>query len=175
MKKGLCGILIAAQSMGTWLTVAQTDTRSPNQSEPSAIEVNVAPVRVSTGSTNSSVAVYPRSLDFPPVGVGGSSTRSFTVQNVGVGTLTGTARGSGPFRVVGGSPYVVGRLQSHVITVQYAPKAAGLDVSVIRLTGGSIASITVAGSAVPAPASPTPPARPTPPSGLRLLAGGVSR
>jgi hypothetical protein len=93
------------------------------------------------------------------------------VQNVGVGKLTGAAEVSAPFRIVGGSPYDLQTSQSQVITVQYVPTATGMNMSVVRLTGegAGAASITVAGSAVPAPRSA--PTRPARPQNLRLLAG----
>jgi hypothetical protein len=171
MKKQLCGILVATQLIGAWFAGAQTDIRPSTKGQSSVIHANIAPV-LALSTTNPVIAVYPRSLDFAAVPVGKTEMRSFRVQNVGVGTLKGAAKGSAPFSVVGGSPFVLGTSQSQVITVQYAPTAAGLDITVIRLTGGSGASITVAGSGVPAPrATPTPRARPVPPQNLRLVAG----
>ena len=76
---------------------------------------------------------------------------TFTVQNTGSGILAGAANVSAPFSIVGGSPYVLGSSQSQVIAVQYLPKATGLKMTVVLLTGGGGASLTVAGSAVVAP------------------------
>jgi hypothetical protein len=167
MKKGLGGILVATQLMGAWFAVAQTSIHPTTKHKSSANQINSSPVAaVSTSRTQPAIAVSPRSLDFASVMVGGTSHLTFTVQNVGVGILAGVAKISGPFSIVGGSPYVLGSSQSQVITVQYVPKATGMNITVVRLTGGGGASITVAGSAVPAPRP-----APAPPQSLRLLAG----
>ncbi|MGH2651688.1 MAG: SBBP repeat-containing protein, partial [Actinomycetota bacterium] len=51
------------------------------------------------------LSITPSSVNFGTVNVNGSADRTFTVQNAGGGTLTGTAATSGaPFSVVGGSP-----------------------------------------------------------------------
>jgi hypothetical protein len=173
MKKGLRGILVATQLMGTWLAVAQADTRPTTKLHSSVVQVNTTPVAaVSTGRTNPAIAVLPTSLDFGPVAVGGASKLTVTVQNAGKGILTGAAKVSAPFSVVGGSPYVLGSSQSQVITLQFAPKSAGMNITVIRLTGGGGANVTVAGLAVLAPrAAPAPPAGPASPLNLRLIAG----
>ena len=167
MKKAFCGILVATQLIGAWFAVAQTNTHATPRQQLSAIQVNTGPVAgVSAARTNPAIAVSPRSLDFASVAVGGTSRLAFTVQNVGVGILSGAAKVSAPFSIVGGSPYVLANSQSQVITVQYGPKATGLNITVVRLTGGRGASITVVGSAIPAPH-----ADPAPPQSLRLLAG----
>jgi hypothetical protein len=162
MKGRLCGMLVTAQLMGAWLAVAQTNTRPTTKQQSSAIQVNA--VRI--GRINPAIAVSPRSLDFASVAVGRTSKLAFTVQNVGVGILTGAAMVSAPFRIVAGNSYVLESSQSQVITVQYVPKAIGMNITVVRLTGGVGASVTVAGSAVQ-----TSPAAPAPLQNLRLIAG----
>ena len=173
MKKRLCGVLVATQSLGTWFAVAQTTTPTTPRQQLSAIQVNTTPAApVSTGRTNPAIAVSHRILDFPSVAVDRASKLSFRVQNVGGGILSGAAHASPPFTIVSGSPYVLRNSQSQVITVQYVPTAIGMNITVIRLTGGGGASITVAGSAVPtAPAAPASPPAPARPLNLRLVAG----
>jgi hypothetical protein len=167
MKKGLCDLLVATQLMGAWFAVAQTNTHPTTKQQSSAMQGNTRLVAsVSTGRTNSAIAVSPRGLDFASVVVGGISRLTFTVHNAGVGILTGAAKVSAPFSIVGGSPYALDNSQSQVITVQYAPQTTGMNITVVRLTGGGGASITVAGSAIPAP-----PAAPASPQNLRLIAG----
>lgn len=167
IKRRICGILVVTQLMGLWLIAAAAGTPTTNQ-QCCAIEArtsSIAPARTVRTSTNPVVAVLPRSLDFASVAVGRTRNLTFTVQNVGAGTLTGVAEVSAPFRIVGGSPYVLQHSQSQVITVQYLPKTTGMNLTVVRLTGGGTASVTVAGSAFPAPR-----AAPPPPLTLRLLA-----
>ena len=163
----VCDILVAAQLMQAWLAVAQTNPHPALQQRSSAIQVNTIPVAaVVTGRTTPAIAVSPRSLDFASVVVGETSNLTFTVRNVGGGILTGAAKVSAPFRVVRGSPYVLANSQSQAITLQFGPKAAGMNITVVHLTGGGGASVTVAGSALPAART-----APAPPQGLRLLAG----
>ena len=173
LNKGLCGILVAAQLLGGWLAVAQTTAHSTARQRPSAMRLNTAPTAVAaTSRTDPAIAVSPRILDFLSVPVGSARNLSFTVQNVGGGILAGAAKASGPFAIVGGSPYVLGGSQSQVITVQYLPRTSGMDMAVIRLMGGAGASITVAGSAVPTrPTAPASPTAPGPPLNLRMVAG----
>lgn len=166
MKKRICGILLAAHSMGVWFAVAQTNTHPTTKQQSYSIQANTRPVAaVGTGRTSPVIAVSTRSLDFAPVAVGRSRNLTFTVQNVGAGILAGEAKVSAPFTVIRGSPYALGGSQSQVITIQYVPKKAGMNVTVVALTGGGGASITVAGSA-----SPARPATPGPRQKLRMLA-----
>ncbi|SPE58134.1 exported hypothetical protein [Verrucomicrobia bacterium] len=166
MEKHVCGILVATQLMGAWLAAAQTKTYSTTEQHPSAIHVIAKSVAaVSTGDTDPAIAISARYLDFATVPVGGTSTLSLTVQNAGGGIIAGEAKVSAPFSVIRGSPYVLGSSQSRVITVQYRPYMAGMNMTVMRLTGGGGASITVSGSAFPARRG-----EPALPRNLRLLA-----
>jgi hypothetical protein len=159
LRKGLGAVLVATQLMGAGFALAQTNVQPARTRQGWAIQANASPVAAaSTSRASPVISISPRNLDFAPVALGRSSNLAFTVQNVGAGTLTGAARVSAPFRIVGGTPYVLESSQSQVITVQYLPQATGMNVAVIRLTGGGGASIIVSGSAVPAP--PAPPARP---------------
>lgn len=167
MIKGLCGILVATQLMGAWLAVAQTNTHPTTKEQSLAIRVNTSPVAaVSTGRTKPAIAVSPCRLDFGSVLVGRASNLTLTLQNLGGGILNGTAKVSTPFSIIAGGNYSLGSNQAQVIKVQYVPVATGMNITVVRLTGGSGTKITVAGLAVPA--SPAVPARPQGPS---LVAG----
>src|SRR5207247_1193596 len=53
------------------------------------------------------ISVTPASQDFGAVAVGGSANRTFTVRNIGGGTLTGSASASSPFGVFSGSPFSI--------------------------------------------------------------------
>ncbi len=178
-KQALCGILVATQLTGVWSAVAQPDT--PRAARPRlpapAINRSLA-AAVWAYRTNPAVVVSPRSLEFAPVAVGGTGKLVFTVRNTGGSTLAGVARASAPFSVAGGGSYILRSSQSQAITVEYAPKAAGMNVGVVHLTGGGGASVTVAGSAFwaapasrPPPAAPAPPSAPVPPQNRSLLAG----
>jgi hypothetical protein len=173
-KTGLWGILLATQSMGAWFAVAQPDACSAPKQQSSAVPTNTKPVAAISPSRRApTIAVSPRNLDFGPVAVGETKTLTLTVQNVGGGILSGAARVSAPFALAGGSPYVLGSSQSQVITVRYVPRVTGLNMTVLLLTGGGGASMTVAGSAVlappAAPARPATPSRPTAPASPQNL------
>jgi hypothetical protein len=166
MEKRLCGILVATQLMAPWFAVAQTNTHLATAPQHLAIQANARPVgTVSTSPGNPAIEISARSLDFATVALGRTGTLSFTVQNPGRSTITGEAKVSAPFSIVGGSPYVLGSMQSQVITVQYTPNSTGMNVTVMRLTGGGGATITVSGIAFPARH-----AAPAFPRNLRLLA-----
>ncbi len=152
--------------MGACLAGAQTNAHPAAARESAAVQVNASrAAAVNTGRTNPAIKVSARSLDFGSVAIGRASTLTFTVRNMGSAILAGAAKVSAPFSIVGGSPYVLGSAQSQEITVQYLPTATGLNMTVVSLTGGGGASLTVAGSAVAAPR-----VRPAAPSNLRLLA-----
>ena len=152
-------MLVAALSIGAWETTAETNTFSAAAQLSPSIRVSprtLAAVR--KGAANPAIRVSARSLDFAPVGVGQRRTLTFTVQNAGAGILTGEAKVPAPFSVLGASRYVLGSTQSQTITVQYLPQATGMNLTVVVLTGGGGASITVSGSAFPArPAAPASP------------------
>jgi hypothetical protein len=91
------------------------------------------------------IGVTPNSQDFGAVVVGGAVDRTFTVQNVGVGTLSGSASTSAPFSVVAGGSYSLGPSQSQAVTVRFTPDSLGTFVGNVAFTGGGDASKTVTG------------------------------
>jgi hypothetical protein len=104
-----------------------------------------------SGSTNSKILVSPGSLDFGTVPAGTTSNLSFTVQNVGGGTLSGTASVAGsPFSVVSGASYSLGASQSQTVTVVFSPMVASNYNQSVVLTGGGGTNATVLGSVLAA-------------------------
>ena len=171
MRTGLCSLLVATQWIGTWVSVAQTNSHPTPRHQSAAIQVSTCPVAaVSAGHANPAMAIAPRALDFGSVAVGDTRTLAFTVQNAGVSMLNGAAKVSAPFRIVSGSPYALGSAQSQVITVQYVPKAVGMNMAVVLLSGGDGTRITVVGSGARAPA-PVRRTAPAAPGNLRVFAG----
>ncbi|HVM51373.1 MAG TPA: choice-of-anchor D domain-containing protein [Candidatus Acidoferrum sp.] len=98
------------------------------------------------------IAITPSSLDFGSIQAGATSNRTFTVQNTGGGTLSGSASVSAPFGIVSGSPYSLTANQSTNVTVRYSPTAAGNDSQSVSFSGGTGASGQVSGSSYPPPA-----------------------
>jgi hypothetical protein len=100
------------------------------------------------------IQVTPGSLTFGTILVGADPTSSFLVQNVGGGTLSGTASVTAPFSIVSGGTYNLSANQSQTITVSFNPTTAGNYSQNVTLTGGGGASVGVSGSATNAPVNP---------------------
>jgi HYDIN/CFA65/VesB-like, Ig-like domain len=94
------------------------------------------------------ISVTPASQDFGSIQVGTTADRSFTVQNTGDGTLSGSASVPAPFSIVSGSPYSLTASQSMTVTVRYSPTVVGKHSQSVSFTGGVGASRPVSGMAV---------------------------
>ena len=157
-------ILVIVALVRTWVGAAHSDTAFDSSRRSPVILVNTNQATVpSQNRTNRALAVSHRNLDFGSVPVGSMKELTFSVQTVGAGLLSGAANVSAPFNVPAGSPYVLKYPQSQAITVRYAPKSTGMHMTVVHLTGGDGATVTVMGSAAPRRA-------PAAPEALRLLA-----
>ena len=71
------------------------------------------------------ISVSPGSQDFGTVTVGSSADRSFTVQNTGGGTLSGSAAAAAPYAVISGGAFSLGPGASQQVTVRFTPTASG--------------------------------------------------
>ena len=86
------------------------------------------------------------SLAFGTVTTGQSATRTFTIENVGQGTLSGTVSENCPdFSIVGGATYSLGAGQSATFTVSFAPSSGGTKNCTID-TGGGCADVSASGT-----------------------------
>jgi len=96
------------------------------------------------------ISVTPSSEDFGNVNVGSSADRTFSVQNTGDGTLTGSASTSAPFSIVSGSFFSLGAGESRTLVVRFSPTTAGASGGNINFTsnGGNISRV-VTGTGVP--------------------------
>lgn len=107
--------------------------------------------------TNPLIAVSPGSLMFGPVQLNTATTNSFTVQNVGNGTLSGTATLTGVtngFSLIYGGAYALASNQRQSVTLSYRPIEAGTNALSIIFTGGGGATTTVNGVAIPLTTTP---------------------
>ena len=84
---------------------------------------------------------------FAAIPVSTSATQAFVVQNIGGGTLTGTASASAPYSIVGAASYSLGSNASQTINVRYAPTQAGVNGGTVTLTGNQSTTLPVSGSA----------------------------
>src|SRR5207245_6233382 len=94
-------------------------------------------------------------VDFGTVTVGGFAERTFTVQNTGGGTVSGTASAPAPFSVVSGGAFnLVGVGATQAVTVRFSPTvAATASASVTFTANGASLTRVVTGLGV----SSTPP------------------
>jgi hypothetical protein len=98
------------------------------------------------------ISVTPSSRDFGNVSVGGAGERTFVIQNVGGGTLTGTASVSAPYSILSGGSYSLTPGQSQALSVRFSPTSTGPSMGSIAFTGGGGAGRTVKGTGVTTPA-----------------------
>jgi hypothetical protein len=97
------------------------------------------------------ISVTPASQDFGMVAMGATTNQTFTVQNTGGGTLTGSVSVAAPLSIVSGGSYSLGAGQSQTVTVSYSPTATGTNAMTVTFSGGGGAGVTLAGMAVAPP------------------------
>ncbi len=103
---------------------------------------------------NAAIAVSPSTLNFGTVLAGSTNNLTFTVQNVGGGTLTGAVSAvTSPFSLVGPSSYTLAGGASQPITVRYQPTVTGTNTQSLTFSGGGGAVATVTGIAQTQPAA----------------------
>jgi hypothetical protein len=105
--------------------------------------------------------VSPQSVTFPTTNVGNVSTRSFTIQNTGTAKLVGSVGSlTKPFSVIkGGGAFTLNPKKTLKVTVEFAPKAAGMVSGVLRIKGndklhGATLNLTGTGKGKAAPKGP---------------------
>jgi len=107
-----------------------------------------------TNGGSAAITVTPASQSFGSIAVGSTEDQTFTVQNIGSGTLSGSASVSAPFSIVSGGSYNLGAGLSQVVTVRYSPTTAGSDTATVAFAGGSGATASVFGTAIYPPLPP---------------------
>ncbi len=93
------------------------------------------------------IQVTPGNLVYGTLLVGTSATNIFTVQNVGTGTLSGSATVSAPFSIVSGGSYSLATGQTQAVMVAFSPSAASNYNQNVSFSGGTGTNVTVNGSA----------------------------
>ncbi len=104
----------------------------------------------STPLPSTKIDIAPGSRDFGNVIVGKTEDRTFTVKNIGGGTLSGSASASGAFSIVSGGSYSLTGGQSQTVTVRFRPTSAVTSSGSVTFSGGGGASKTVTGTGVTA-------------------------
>ena len=92
------------------------------------------------------LSVTPSSQDFGNVAVGSVADSTFTVQNMGGGTLTGTASTAAPFSIIAGGAYSLGPAASQIVTVRLSPTSTATFAGSVAFTGGGGATRGVTGT-----------------------------
>ncbi len=88
--------------------------------------------------------------NFGNVIVGQTEDRTFTVKNIGSGTLSGSASVNSPFSIVSGGSYNIAAGDSHTVTARFSPTSAGTSTRTVTFTGGGGENRTVQGTGVTA-------------------------
>jgi adhesin HecA-like repeat protein len=92
------------------------------------------------------IQVNPGSIGYGTILTGTSKTNSFTVQNIGTGTLSGTASVGSPFSIVSGGSYNLGAGQTQLVLVAFRPLVASNYNQSVNFSGGGGTNTTVSGS-----------------------------
>ena len=98
------------------------------------------------------LAVAPNQLDFGGVTVGNNALQTFTLTNIGSGTLSGSVTAGSPFSVVNGSPFSLNAGQAGTVSIAFTPTAAAAYNGQVTFTSnGGNSTNAVTGSGVVAP------------------------
>ena len=92
------------------------------------------------------ILVTPGNTSYGTVLAGTSVTNGFTVKNIGVGTLSGTASVGVPFSIASGGNYNLGAGQTQAVMVVFSPVVASNYSQTVTLTGGGGTNAIVSGS-----------------------------
>jgi hypothetical protein len=93
------------------------------------------------------IQISPGSINYGIVSTGTSATQNFQVQNVGSGTLTGSATVGTPFSITSGGTYSLKANQSQTVKVAFNPGAAGTFNLSVTFSGANGTNATVIGRA----------------------------
>jgi hypothetical protein len=167
------GLLSGTASVAAPFTIVSGGTYNLTANQSQTVVVGFNPTTVGslnqnvslTGGGGTSINVYgiatsppvpmiqatPGSFPFGGIPNGTSLTNSIIVQNVGSGTLSGTASVASPFRILSGGSYSLGAGQSQTVMVAFSPSTVGNYSQSVTLTGGGGTSVTVSGSSTTLP------------------------
>lgn len=100
--------------------------------------------------------VSPTSLNFDTVCVGSYLDKTFTVTNIGVGTLSGSVSEScNDFSLVGATSYSLGAGESDTFTVRFPPPSPGSKICTIETGNDLCSDVSCTGTAKTVPSAPS--------------------
>jgi len=123
-----------------------TDVAGNTRGADGAWDMGAIEYNTGVPSTNPVISVSPSVLNFGSIAVGSSNQLTFTVQNTGAGTLSGSCSVAAPFSVASGGTYNLASNQSQVVTVRFSPSVVGNYNQALTLSGGGGSSVAVSGS-----------------------------
>jgi hypothetical protein len=101
------------------------------------------------------IQVNPGTIVYGTLPAGTSGTNSIMVQNIGTGTLSGSATVSAPFNVVSGGNYSLGAGQTQAVVVAFNPMVASNYNQSVSFSGGGGTNVMVSGSVTNGPTPPS--------------------
>ncbi|MBI4529831.1 MAG: S8 family serine peptidase, partial [Deltaproteobacteria bacterium] len=144
-----CRNSLTAQSLKIILkssaVALEAPDNSPNISGSGRIDA-LAAVQQTCASSSPIVLVTPSLQNFGNIAVGSSADKDFVIQNIGGGTLSGSATTLAPYSVIAGGTYDLGPDQSQVITVRFSPTSTGSFNGTISFSGAGGTSASLLGS-----------------------------
>jgi hypothetical protein len=103
-----------------------------------------------TGALGPICDVYPDTLDFGFLMIGGNTDLTFTLRNTVGGTMSGTVSSPCPeFSIVGNPAYSLSQGDSATFTVRFAPASLGTKVCTIETGSGTCVDVAARGGGAP--------------------------
>lgn len=125
--------------------VFATDYASNTRPASGAWTIGAYQVGGSVAISGAEIAISPTNLNFGILPAGATTNQTFTVSNIGSGTLTGTISVTAPYAVVSGGSYSLNAGQSQPVTISYSPMVVGTNTQTAVLSGGGGASALLTG------------------------------
>jgi hypothetical protein len=89
--------------------------------------------------------IAPSNHNFGNVVVGENGTTTFTISNIGVGLLEGSAAATAPFSILAGADYALDSGASATVVLRFAPPSVGSFNASVTFSGGGGMNATVTG------------------------------
>jgi hypothetical protein len=143
------GSALIGKGINLYNDPSMSRTDKDGVARPSSGAWDIGPYQYNAGgpSTNPVGQVSPASMSFGSIPMNTSVTNSLVIQNVGGGTLAGTASVPPPFYIVSGAAYSLTSNQTQTVNIRYSPTLAQSDSQIITFTGGGGATANLSGSA----------------------------
>gem|GEM_PF-1069092 len=139
-------VVISDPSPGKWYFMLYASSPYPDEGYDEG--VSVFATYENTSPPPPTLSVTPSTHDFGSVTVGNYKDKTFTVENTGYGTLSGSASVSPPFSIESGHSYTLTHGQTHTVTVRFSPDITGTFDRNVTFTGADGETRQVSGEGV---------------------------